>query len=1063
MKPFTFLFIFFCLISLRSEELLKNPCFSNGLKEWSLVGSTAYRERCLIKTENGSIQITRPSYEFPEKDYFGLQQDLIIKSGTEFNLYFSTRSTVPCFITVVVDEPETKERFFYDKVVVTRREKFHAFHIKIPSSQKANRKITLRFALKQFKGTLELSKISFREGEVPDRLTALPFSREWKLWLHVKAPQSFFTVPMTLEGSKGRTEPVKISPELTSSNCGNIDLAKLSAGEVWTEGSVAILFNEFTLDKSKRLNVGFSADWYMTLYMDGIKVYDTNGGIDGNGNAGAIRPETHKLILDLKKGRHVFAAVVRAGSGGWRFCWGPVSPFPPELIEYKANKEWKVMKLPDSPSVIPGSVLDFSGGVDAPAGKYGRMMINKNGLMAFEKHPDQAVRLMGFTGRLFPLRASKSNFKKEVKEWVGAIRRQGYNYFRCHGIDKWIMTGATKALEPDPEVMDRLDYIFSEFKKGGIYIQLVLFSYTLYEPPENFRKMHNSRNLNKLMMFFGRPWERERYKRAATMLLDHVNPYTGLAWKDDPMIGIIEFYNEQMIGLSSHRLKENLRKYPDDCRYLYKIWEKYLKEKYASVGPKDRPVELRDSMNNPSLPNASSSASYKKNFELFKIKHRQENNRWCRDTLRKLGWKGLMTQNAGGFMGGVTLWDAVSVKDDHSYFKHPSKFRSKGSRIKQESSIEEAAPNIRSLASSSFYGRPMGAGEYCYCFWNPFQRELPLTFTAYAAFQHFNFLVIHTQPVLNRYEWKNQALTIFRIAPNPVMRAGEILSHMFFKRGDVKPALKTIAIELPYKSLLKKDLYNKSLGAEQSMLGLVSKLSLNVIGRKAPPEVPKNNKPDLSLPLAGASDVSVHGWFVEDIYRTGNYPIAKLIRRMKNEGFLPEDNLTNPDKGIWQSDTGEITLEVRNKMITVVTPKTVAASFVDPVNNVKLGPLMILKTSTGATIGLTSADNRKLEDSKRFILIVNTRAVNTGLKLQKTPSGTLWDLGRGPVLLKTGTFRLSLDNLKTPPTACYALKFNGERQEKVSIKRMSNGHLYLGINTAALKKGPVTLFELVTE
>ena len=41
---------------------------------------------------------------------------------------------------------------------------------------------------------------------------------------------------------------------------------------------------------------------------------------------------------------------------------------------------------------------------------------------------------------------------------------------------------------------------------------------------------------------------------------------------------------------------------------------------------------------------------------------------------------------------------------------------------------------------------------------------------------------------------------------------------------------------------------------------------------------------------------------------------------MKRKGILPAGNITDPARGIFQSDTGEILLNAPEKKMTVVTP-----------------------------------------------------------------------------------------------------------------------------------------------
>ena len=110
-----------------------------------------------------------------------------------------------------------------------------------------------------------------------------------------------------------------------------------------------------------------------------------------------------------------------------------------------------------------------------------------------------------------------------------------------HGLDHWIMRESRRELEFSTRYLDRMDRLAAEMKKQGIYLGLVGFSYNLYGPDSSFQERLRNWNVHKLMMLIGRKTERDRFSRGVTKLLSHVNPYTGLAWKEDPAIATFEF------------------------------------------------------------------------------------------------------------------------------------------------------------------------------------------------------------------------------------------------------------------------------------------------------------------------------------------------------------------------------------------------------------------------------------------------------------------------------------------------------------------------------------------
>ena len=57
------------------------------------------------------------------------------------------------------------------------------------------------------------------------------------------------------------------------------------------------------------------------------------------------------------------------------------------------GRDWKAMRY--NRDVKPGSALDFSGLLDAPAGKYGPVTIDAAGRFVFRDRPDRPVRFYG--------------------------------------------------------------------------------------------------------------------------------------------------------------------------------------------------------------------------------------------------------------------------------------------------------------------------------------------------------------------------------------------------------------------------------------------------------------------------------------------------------------------------------------------------------------------------------------------------------------------------------------------------------------------------------------------
>lgn len=163
-------------------------------------------------------------------------------------------------------------------------------------------------------------------------------------------------------------------------------------------------------------------------------------------------------------------------------------------------------------------------------------------------------------------------------------------------------------------------------------------------------------------------------------------------------------------------------------------------------------------------------------------------------------------------------------------------------------------------------------------------------------------------------------------------------------------------------------------------------------------------------------------------------------------------------KGIYQSETGEITLFSKEKKLTVITPRSEAVAL--PGNSsAKLDRLEVRKTGVNALIALASVEKVPLNKAKRMVLICSTRPANTGM--ERTLDDELLRInGTTPVLLQSGKFELAVrhpDKLR-----CFALRLDGKRMEEIPTNT-DNGGTVIALDTATLKNGPTPFFELTAE
>jgi hypothetical protein len=291
------------------------------------------------------------------------------------------------------------------------------------------------------------------------------------------------------------------------------------------------------------------------------------------------------------------------------------------------------------------------------------------------------------------------------------------------------------------------------------------------------------------------------------------------------------------------------------------------------------------------------------------------------------------------------------------------------------------------------------------------------------------------------------------------MRAATFLGAMLYSRGDVAEAPRRVNIAVT-------DAYWRKHSASapsttQAKLSLVFKYGLTFPGIGRPASVTAPLKADVTL-TPGAGDEIEDGLWVSNVKETESrdFDIDGFIAKMKARGILPASNATSPKDGIYQSVTGEITLDAPKKELCVVTPRTEAACL--PAGRMKkLGRLTVKNSSEPCCAALTSVDGKALSESRRMVFLYMTRESNS--KMVTSEDGkTMVSMGWYPALLKSGRIAFTAKVAKPESLKLWMLGYDGERIEEIPV-RISGGALAADFDTAELKNGPTPFFEIAED
>ena len=729
-----------------------------------------------------------------------------------------------------------------------------------------------------------------------------------------------------------------------------------------------------------------------------------------------------------------------------------------------SQNEWTAVDLPEDMRTIEGSALDLSHFIETPkADVGGRAIVSKKGTLAFENRPEKHARFKGYTlfSHYLLLIEDKEEMKKAAAEYARLMRINGYNYIRI----SFDILKAYKFRPRKDDIFDRIDFLFAEFKKNGIYVHLPLMWYDSGEK-EYIWALHDD---VKQRTIFGDPAAWQCWKETAEEQLNHVNPYTGVAWKDDPMFVAFEYYNELSIDIG----REKIAATEENSRWIVDMYVEWLKAKYGTVDKMRQAWNAKDFTPWKRVYKCESFESIKENFHKnadfyrFAFEKMEKFVEFAQDVVRKTGYKGLVAQT--NLQSSARANEIRARYTDfvikNAYFSHPSNFNLENVSCTQNSSIESSGYWL-SIASSRLPDRPMGITEYNHCFWNKYRYEAPALIPAYSAFQNYSFLIIHEDVVVNskkdsvKYMRK---MTPFQVAYSPALRAAEVFSSAMFMRGDVKPSKRRIDMRISKDYLQNNPAAVRQINVEQSKISMITGFAT---AHETPPrpalENVKVKKPDLEISPAGSSELRSEAWFQEVVDGGGkkDFDLSKFVAEMRRKNIISPDNITNPEERVFQTDTLQITANTYDKWIKISTPRTQMAAM-EKSMPVDLGALKIESVSVSSTVGVCSLEKKSIAKSSRLMLAFVTLEANR--RMLATPDfKDAKTLGTPPILMKNGILKAELKLDPAKKFAVYPLALNGLRREKLPLQ-FKDGILKIEIDNSKLPNGATSMFEIVAE
>ena len=421
--------------------------------------------------------------------------------------------------------------------------------------------------------------------------------------------------------------------------------------------------------------------------------------------------------------------------------------------------------------IAAGGAFDLSGQgfLDAPAGKYGWTK-NVSGHFEFEGCPGVSRRFYGvnLVGTMnFPSKA-------EADILIDRLARMGYNSIRLHHYDGGWVDHSAKGLRLNEENVRRFDYLVARGIAKGFYFTTDLYCSRPVHPSDiglAGKKPYSFREFKPLIRFNEAAYR--NWESFAALFLNHVNPYTGRAYKNEPALNLISLVNEGTLRSSYGDVK--------DEPFFNEAWTNWCvgqgcrRIRKVSEVSRDDPIFCR-----------------------FDAETERRMFRRMRSFLDGLGIKALLTNENNGLhpesMQGVCE-DNFDYCDHHFYVDHPT-FADRSARwrcpafCRNENPLRDPRSPLTSAAFVRHWKMPFTVTEWNFAAPNRYRGMGGLLAGAVASGQGWDGLwrFAYAHKLENMHDGHGE-LKWFDLSTDPIQAASERAMVQLFLRGDM-PVLK---------------------------------------------------------------------------------------------------------------------------------------------------------------------------------------------------------------------------------------------------------------------------------
>lgn len=674
-------------------------------------------------------------------------------------------------------------------------------------------------------------------------------------------------------------------------------------------------------------------------------------------------------------------------------------PFPrtsDHPVVISAGKDW--IPYTQNIDITPGSIFDFSKLLEAPAGKHGAVQTSPSGHFVFAKQPEKPVRFWGVNlsfGVNFPDHDTADRM-------ADRIARSGYNAVRFHHYDRQLGASKGNSWDLDPVMLDRLDYLFAALKKRGIYINIDLFTYRILrrgEVEEINRDIQDIKQAKLLFCISDSAFG--AWKKFATNLLQHRNPYTGLVWGEDPALSSICPVNEDTLYGTVFSASNQIQ------LLLQKRFARWQQETARAD---------------------SDAAAWNEFLSDLQI----ATDRRMREHIRSLGCLVPLSGTNWFAQQAITFArNEHDYADSHAYHDHPS-FPVKSWTLpidfSQQSPAQTLAFVMRGRMPHRILGKPFASTEVRYCWPNMYRAQSGIMTSAYASLQDWDAIYAFDYSSRLQTDFSHPSSNLLALVHDPVDLLSDRIGAVIFRRGDVRPADSSVVFSVSKETAFKgtqskpasfPDVFNQ--------IGLITRIGASITD---PQSILDSQRGEPHRTQAVVMDAPAKP--------SGNriYPAntPNLLTRLEKDGVIPR-NSVDLNKGIFRSANGQIELQRNPGLLKVISEQselfalensgTVDGRQVSVENKHSFGAFFVVAT-----------DGQPINQSKRLLVMHLTDAVPSGTRFSGEARTRVERFGQAPFLVRRGEANITIRPQETGGAwKAWAIDASGARLAKAELQQ----------------------------